>query len=101
MLQSATAVSVTLGCGGDQTFRKNTLKKTAKRTHFGDLRAMLELAVEHLLDVCCVTDSHTEGDSSDIDGTDTEFLVIIYHCQYRYFKGESVMTFGHSLFDGT
>ena len=79
MLQSATAVSVTLGCGGAETFRKNTLKKTPKGTHFGDLRAKLELAVEHLLDVCCVTDSHTEGDSTDAEGTDTEFLVRTYN----------------------
>ena len=74
VLQSATAMSATLGCGA-HTFRKNTLKKTAKGSHFGDLRARLELAVERLLDICCRTDSRTEGDTTDTDSADTEFLV--------------------------
>jgi len=69
----------TLGCGGggQDKFRSNLLKNTTGK-HYGDMRAKLELSVEHVLDICCATDSHTKEDAplsgQDIP-TDTEFLV--------------------------
>lgn len=65
------------GCGarvvGDG-FAKNTLKRTPKGNHYGDLRARLELAVDHMLDACsqveCV--STTTGASTD---DEPEFLM--------------------------
>ena len=38
------------GCGGEQAFYKNSLKNTPKGNHYGDLRAKLEVAVDHILD---------------------------------------------------
>lgn len=37
-----------LGCGSDR-FRKNTLKKTSKGNHWGDLRAQLEVDVQEIV----------------------------------------------------
>ena len=46
------------GCGSQERaaasaqFYKNTLKKTSKGNHFGDLRAKLEIAVDRVLEAC-------------------------------------------------
>ncbi|XP_059469249.1 RUN domain-containing protein 1 [Neocloeon triangulifer] len=37
------------GCGSEAAFRKNSLKKTTKANHWGDMRARLEMAVGHIL----------------------------------------------------
>ncbi|CAB3377120.1 Hypothetical predicted protein [Cloeon dipterum] len=37
------------GCGTEAAFKKNSLKKTTKANHWGDLRARLEMAVGHIL----------------------------------------------------
>lgn len=39
-----------LGCGSRE-FKRNLLKKTAKGNHWGDLRAKLELAITHTLEI--------------------------------------------------
>merc|ERR1719210_2845509 len=48
------------GCGSEH-FHKNSLKQTKKGNHYGDLRARLELAVDHILEACsrveCLTDT--------------------------------------------
>jgi len=48
------------GCGSEN-FHKNSLKQTKKGNHYGDLRARLELAVDHILEACsrveCLTDT--------------------------------------------
>jgi len=76
-LQLASAAT-TLGCGGSEKFKKNTLKQS-KGNHYGDLRAKLEYALDKLLDVCCTTDARTLDDpmaeGKDEIPTDTEFLV--------------------------
>jgi len=76
-LQLASAAT-TLGCGGSEKFKKNTLKQS-KGNHYGDLRAKLVYALEKLLDVCCTTDARTLDDplaeGKDDIPTDTEFLV--------------------------
>eukprot|EP00092_Neocalanus_flemingeri_P067438 GFUD01082319.1.p1 GENE.GFUD01082319.1~~GFUD01082319.1.p1 ORF type:complete len:634 (-),score=187.67 GFUD01082319.1:90-1991(-) len=70
--------ATSLGCGGSEKFKKNTLKQS-KGNHYGDLRAKLEFALEKLLDVCCTTDARTLDDplagGKDEIPTDTEFLV--------------------------
>jgi len=76
-LQLASNVT-TLGCGGSEKFKKNSLKQS-KGNHYGDLRAKLEFTLEKLLDVCCTTDARTLDDplaeGKDEIPTDTEFLV--------------------------
>ena len=75
ILQKAMAVlqltaASQFGCGGGlgskEQFYKNTLKQTAKGNHYGDLRANLELAVDHMLDACSVVetiDAENEGNN--------------------------------------
>jgi len=76
-LQLASAAT-TLGCGGSEKFKKNTLKQ-GKKSHYGDLRARLEYSLDRLLDVCCTTDARTLEDplveGKDEIPTDTEFLM--------------------------
>ncbi len=61
------------GCGGpvgDQ-FESNTLKKTSKGNHWGDLRARLEMAIDRILDIHsekCSNDSDYTSDSDDPSG---------------------------------
>lgn len=38
-----------LGCGSQQRFQKNTLKRTSKGNHWGDLRAQLEIDVQEII----------------------------------------------------
>lgn len=57
------------GCNRNQKkFERNILKKTTKGNHWGDLRARLEVAVEHLLEInkekFC-NDSDYTSDSDD------------------------------------
>jgi len=62
------------GCGGaSEHFHKNSLKQTHKGNHYGDLRARLEMAVDHILEACsrieCLTDTDcttTNSNSSSI-----------------------------------
>jgi len=76
-LQIASAAT-TLGCGGSEKFKKNSLKQS-KGNHYGDLRAKLEYTLDKLLDVCCTTEARTLDDplaeGKDDIPTDTEFLV--------------------------
>jgi hypothetical protein len=52
------------GCGNiNQQFERNTLKKSTKGNHWGDLRARLELAINRILDI------HHEKHSNDSDYT--------------------------------
>ena len=51
------------GCGGEQAFYKNSLKNTPKGNHYGDLRAKLEIAVDHILDACSKVECITDTDS--------------------------------------
>lgn len=55
-----------LGCGQKQ-FRRNDLKKTMKGNHWGDLRARLEFAISHILNLITSEHSHNEegGYNSD------------------------------------
>merc|ERR1719270_2690625 len=59
------------GCGSEH-FHKNSLKQTHKGNHYGDLRARLEMAVDHILEACsrieCLTDTDctTTSNSSSI-----------------------------------
>ncbi|KAK7868724.1 hypothetical protein R5R35_002529 [Gryllus longicercus] len=56
------------GCGSDH-FRKNSLKKTMKANHWGDLRARLEMAVNRVLELVAnpikPLDSDYASDSDD------------------------------------
>ena len=52
------------GCGGEQAFYKNSLKNTPKGNHYGDLRAKLEVAVDHILEACSRVECPTDTDCS-------------------------------------
>ena len=71
-----TAVSQ-FGCGGGlgskEQFYKNTLKQTPKGNHYGDLRARLEVAVDHMLDACSQVES--KSTCSDADESQPEYLM--------------------------
>lgn len=49
------------GCGAEH-FHKNSLKKTTRGNHWGDLRAKLEIAVEHVLGIASVQDQPVDSD---------------------------------------
>ncbi|TRY70760.1 hypothetical protein TCAL_04878 [Tigriopus californicus] len=59
------------GCGAEQ-FSKNTLKRTTKGKHYGDLRARLELAVDHMLDACSTVECLTDTDCSTSMASEAE-----------------------------
>lgn len=52
------------GCG-QEVFRKNTMKKTMKVNHWGDLRARLEVAVAQVSEIMMVAESQSTGESED------------------------------------
>ncbi|XP_046407222.1 RUN domain-containing protein 1 isoform X2 [Ischnura elegans] len=57
------------GCGSDH-FRKNTLKKTMKANHWGDLRANLELAVDYVMQLASSQNTPVDSDyTSDSEDT--------------------------------
>merc|ERR1719210_781757 len=71
------------GCGSEH-FYKNSLKNTTKGNHYGDLRARLEMAVDHILEACsrieCITDTDctttSTSSTASEDGSDQpEFLM--------------------------
>uniref|UniRef100_T1J021 RUN domain-containing protein n=1 Tax=Strigamia maritima TaxID=126957 RepID=T1J021_STRMM len=49
------------GCGSEH-FHKNTLKRTARANHWGDLRAKLEMAVQQLLDIASIQEQPVDSD---------------------------------------
>ncbi|PSN47882.1 RUN domain-containing protein 1 [Blattella germanica] len=49
------------GCGSEH-FKKNTLKKTMKANHFGDLRANLEMAVDYVVELASNPESPLDSD---------------------------------------
>lgn len=49
------------GCGTDH-FKKNTMKKSMKVNHWGDLRASLELAVEYVVELASNPESPLDSD---------------------------------------
>lgn len=58
------------GCNRESRtrFERNTLKKTAKGNHYGDLRARLELAIDHIVELdkeAVANDSDYTSDSAD------------------------------------
>ena len=60
------------GCGGEQAFYKNSLKNTPKGNHYGDLRAKLEVAVDHILDACSRVECLTDTDCTSRTGSATQ-----------------------------
>ena len=60
------------GCGGEQAFYKNSLKNTPKGNHYGDLRAKLEVAVDHILDACSRIECLTDTDCTSRTGSATQ-----------------------------
>ncbi|CAM1306729.1 RUNDC1 (predicted) [Pycnogonum litorale] len=55
------------GCNADK-FHRNLLKKTSKGNHYGDLRAQLEVAIQHVIDIASQeqpVDSDYTSDSED------------------------------------
>lgn len=56
------------GCGNvSQHFERNVLKKTTKGNHWGDLRARLELAIEHITEIASERHSNDSDYTSDSD----------------------------------
>ncbi|KAJ9582666.1 hypothetical protein L9F63_022987, partial [Diploptera punctata] len=49
------------GCGSEH-FKKNSMKKTMKVNHWGDLRASLELAVEYVIELASNPESPLDSD---------------------------------------
>ena len=60
------------GCGGEQAFYKNSLKNTPKGNHYGDLRAKLEVAVDHILEACSRVECLTDTDCTSRTGSATQ-----------------------------
>lgn len=57
------------GCGSEH-FKKNTLKKTMKANHWGDLRANVELAVECVIELASSPENTSDSDyTSDCEDT--------------------------------
>lgn len=54
-------VATQLGCGSQQ-FYKNTLKRTMKGNHWGDLRAKLEMSVEKVLEIAAKQEQPVDSD---------------------------------------
>ena len=60
------------GCGGEQAFYKNSLKNTPKGNHYGDLRAKLEVAVDHILEACSRVECLTDTECTSRNGSATQ-----------------------------
>ncbi|CAG2100352.1 unnamed protein product [Medioppia subpectinata] len=63
------------GCGNiNPHFERNTLKKSSKGNHWGDLRARLEIAIDRILDIHHEKHSNDSDYTSDSDETPTSLL---------------------------
>ncbi|XP_047489847.1 RUN domain-containing protein 1-like isoform X3 [Penaeus chinensis] len=70
MKRATTLINMlSFGCGASSSrFQKNTLKKTPQGNHYGDMRAVLEVAINNLLDVLgpdITADSDYTSDSEE------------------------------------
>ncbi|CAG2168580.1 unnamed protein product [Oppiella nova] len=63
------------GCGNiNPHFERNTLKKSSKGNHWGDLRARLEVAIDRILDIHHEKHSNDSDYTSDSDESPTNLL---------------------------
>ncbi|XP_046683276.1 RUN domain-containing protein 1 [Homalodisca vitripennis] len=61
-----------LGCDDHDGFSRNSLKKTMKYNHYGDLRAQLELAVADVIELAAEPEAPVDSDyMSDSEGVTT------------------------------
>ncbi|KAF4526334.1 hypothetical protein B566_EDAN012261 [Ephemera danica] len=63
------------GCGTD-TFRKNSLKRTMKANHWGDMRARLEVAVGHIMLLASKQEAALPADSDYTSDTEDAPVVL-------------------------
>ncbi|UYV80234.1 RUNDC1 [Cordylochernes scorpioides] len=67
-------LTISFGCGSQVVFQRNILKKSPLGTHWGDLRAQLEVALSHVIELA----SSQEPPCEDSDYTsDSEDMPII------------------------